>query len=571
MRVFLMNRVPTWIVDGLAREGWRGQVVDEPAQVPVDAALVLVGEPDRALVLAVHHRAPEAAVVGCGAAAEATAELIAVGVDDLLPMAPPVDAATRLALIAQRALRRPAGVSAFGDVLELVLFRASAATGDVQFVNDAAFRAGLATADHVGAGSGWRAAIHPDDLDEVDRRRRDALAGAPQSFVHRFIARDGGQRWVRASLRRVGDSLFGSLLDITAERDLERSLSLIAYEWRAILDSVPLGVILFDDRRRIVRLNAAALEVFGTSFAELVDAPLDDFMAWQPWATAAPLVAQVLAGASTASAVSHPEPDGRAWSLSVTPLRADLGGERRAILLVREVTDDLRLRRTAEQNERMASVGSVVAGVAHEVRNPLFGISAIADALEMRLKDLGEPLPHLQMLRVVVARLAKLMNELLVLGSTARLEREPLVVGEVLEEARQAVAHLAGERQVTVDLAAPPHPVIAAADRSQLAQVVQNLLDNAIRHAPAGSVVTGAAVALDGGRVHITVRDRGPGFGPHRARALEPFYSRRKDGTGLGLAIVQQIAQRHGGTVSLSDHPDGGALVTVELPAEGPT
>lgn len=338
-------------------------------------------------------------------------------------------------------------------------------------------------------------------------------------------------------------------------------------ECGAILDSVPLGVILLDPARRIARLNATAAVALGGGVAELTGAALDDFVGWEPWATAYGLVAEVCAGAPTASAIASSETDGRAWSLTASPLRSGAAGDRRTILLVRDVSDELRLRRSAELNERMANVGSVVAGVAHEVRNPLFGISAIADALELRLKDSGEPLPHLQMLRTVVARLAKLMNELLVLGSTARLEREPLVVGDVVEEARLSVSHLAVARGVAIELVAASTPIVVGADRSQLAQVLQNLLDNAIRHSPAGAVVTVGASA-ESGRVLITVRDRGPGFGANRARAFEPFFSRRKDGTGLGLAIVQQIAQRHDGAVRLADHPEGGAVVTVELPLE---
>ena len=237
------------------------------------------------------------------------------------------------------------------------------------------------------------------------------------------------------------------------------------------------------------------------------------------------------------------------------------------IAVCREITDELRLQRAFEANERMASVGSLVAGVAHEVRNPLFGISAIADALELRFHG-GEALPHLAMLREVVARLSRLMNELLALGSTTQLELEQVAVTDVLDDARAACAALALERCVAI-VVSGDEGVAAELDRGRMTQVIQNLLDNAIRHAPAASWVEIAVTSTDE-RLRLTVRDHGPGFGEHKARALEPFYSKRKGGTGLGLAIVAQIVQRHGGTVTLDNAREGGAVVRVDVPMAAP-
>ena len=107
------------------------------------------------------------------------------------------------------------------------------------------------------------------------------------------------------------------------------------------------------------------------------------------------------------------------------------------------------------------------------------------------------------------------------------------------------------------------------ADRQRVVQVFQNLVQNAIQHSPPGSRVNIAAGAAPEGRaIWCAVRDAGPGFAPEDLRRLfEPFYSRRQGGTGLGLSIAQRIVEQHGGRIEAHNHPEGGAVVTVTLPA----
>jgi signal transduction histidine kinase len=120
---------------------------------------------------------------------------------------------------------------------------------------------------------------------------------------------------------------------------------------------------------------------------------------------------------------------------------------------------------------------------------------------------------------------------------------------------------------------APDLPLVAM-EASRLVQVFQNVVENAVQHSPRGGTVkVSAAPAANGaGGVSCLVSDSGPGFRPEdRARAFEPFFTRRRGGTGLGLSIVQRIAEEHGGTVTLANGPDGGALVGIDLPAAAGT
>jgi signal transduction histidine kinase len=242
----------------------------------------------------------------------------------------------------------------------------------------------------------------------------------------------------------------------------------------------------------------------------------------------------------------------------------ELRGERdRAEKEVTQLEESLRRR------ERMAAMGSLVAGVAHEVRNPLFGISSTVDALEARVKPEGVA-HHLGMLRSQVERLGKLMDDLLEYGRPRALERRPEPLAAMVDEASRACDFLARAAGSRVELVARDDVPTLPVDRKRIVQVLQNVLENALRHAPADSAVTVELARLDGdgSLVRIAVRDRGPGFAiPDLPHVFEPFFTRRQGGTGLGLSIVQQIVEQHGGRVEARNHPAGGAEVVILLPA----
>jgi signal transduction histidine kinase len=212
----------------------------------------------------------------------------------------------------------------------------------------------------------------------------------------------------------------------------------------------------------------------------------------------------------------------------------------------------------------MGAMGELLAGVAHEVRNPLFAITALLDAWS--LKPQIQEGPFLEMLRHEVMRMRQLMEELLEYG---RPFNPSLVVGDlrtVADEAVHILSSAAAARGVTIRAAVSGRVYM---DQARMLRVFLNLIQNAIDHSSAGGVIDVESMTPEGdpAMLQIIVRDHGGGFMPaDLPRVFNPFFTRRPGGTGLGLPIVQRIVDEHGGRVTAANHPDGGALLRVQLP-----
>jgi signal transduction histidine kinase len=211
----------------------------------------------------------------------------------------------------------------------------------------------------------------------------------------------------------------------------------------------------------------------------------------------------------------------------------------------REATEALQ--RELSQKERLAALGRVVAGVAHEVRNPLASIKLRLD-LTATTGDLPEPARRaIDAASAEIARVDNLVNDLLLLAGKKMGPRHPVEMGALLRARSDALAPWAASRNVILHAEGE---AIAEADPASVVRAVDNVLRNAIEASPAGAVVQ-ARVALSNGSVEVSVEDRGPGVEPARVGELfEPFFTTKSDGTGLGLAISRAIARAHGGDLT---------------------
>jgi signal transduction histidine kinase len=223
------------------------------------------------------------------------------------------------------------------------------------------------------------------------------------------------------------------------------------------------------------------------------------------------------------------------------------------------------------RREVMSALGSLLAGVAHEVRNPLFGISATLDAFEARFTGSREHRPYLEVLRTEAHRLTRLMADLLEYGRSQDLELVEERFEAVAREAVLSCRALAESLGVSLESAIHEPLGTARIDRAKMVQALRNIIDNALHHSPRGGVVRVVVRSRPGEEqpeVEVEVRDSGPGFAASDlAQVFEPFFSRRPGGTGLGLSIVKRIVEGHGGQVFAANQRAGGASVVVRLPA----
>jgi PAS domain S-box-containing protein len=347
---------------------------------------------------------------------------------------------------------------------------------------------------------------------------------------------------------------------------LQALISRSALEWRLTFDALEFPLLLLEMDGRIVRMNEAARALAGVTFEEAIHRPLGVLGSGQPWGTVHDLLAEMATSEERAGAQTREE-RGRVWDVAISPVTGP-DGDRWGIVVILDITERVRLQESLRRSETMSAMGALVAGVAHEVRNPLFGISATLDAFEARFKRRTEYRRYLDVLKERVGRLNELMQQLLDYGKPPRLDLSPAAPREVMAAAAVACAPLAARAgvEIALDVAADlPSPLL---DRNRVVQVFQNLLENAIQHSPSGGHVLFRAVpAPEGIAVRFTVEDNGPGFRPEDLdRAFEPFFTRRRGGTGLGLSIVQRITEQHGGEIAAANLSGGGAVMTVTLP-----
>jgi len=257
---------------------------------------------------------------------------------------------------------------------------------------------------------------------------------------------------------------------------------------------------------------------------------------------------------------------------------------RRAAQLAAEGEQQERLRhleRKVLASERLASVGRLAAGMAHEINNPLEGMSSYLTLLE---EDLAagrtDEAPELAArVREGLDRIAGITRQVLTYASPERAPRERVDLGALVRTNVDFLGRNPAFRGVELHFAEPSEAVMVEGNATTLHQLVLNLLLNALQMQGAedardaegaeGAGQVEVTVAGDGRGALLTVADRGPGLSAEALRhAFEPFFSTR-GGTGLGLAVCRGIVREHGGEIRAENRPGGGALFAVELPRSG--
>ncbi|MDZ4805360.1 MAG: ATP-binding protein [Candidatus Eisenbacteria bacterium] len=444
--------------------------------------------------------------------------------------------------------------------------------------------------------------------DLLHERRDEALVGAvlsqlvdPVAFQNRvrelyehpadesfetLLFRDGRivERYSRP--QRIGERIVGrvwSFRDVTKSRRAEQAIEESLQRVDRLLSTSP--AVLFSFRPEIpfeaTFLSSNVVDQLGFESGRFLADPHlwkhllaeEDLESHRGWRE------QLLVTGHTGDVLRFRHRDGRLRSLSIElRVLSGPGGQPTEIVGSSiDVTDRLeseaernRLLAMLAQSEAMSAIGGLVGGVAHEVRNPLFTISASLDAFEARFGARPEYQSYLGALRGSVVRLSRLMNQLLDYGKPPRIDLELTSLHECVERAIELLPAPLRDLGVVIENRVPEDLPRFLLDGHMILQVFQNLIENAVQHSPAGGrVVVGAVPAARDGRDGVTahVDDSGPGFNPGPiSRIFEPFVSERYGGTGLGLSIVRRIVELHGGQIEAGNRPEGGAKVLLWFP-----
>jgi PAS domain S-box-containing protein len=377
----------------------------------------------------------------------------------------------------------------------------------------------------------------------------------------------------------LGVGLFVRLLMQAFHDSLARAVA-SEKRYRTLVDHAPEAILVVDPERcAILHANPNAALMFDCAREEL-EGPLtgDLVPKSQPDGVDSAeaierLLAEAMAGETSVVEFFCRKRGGISFPCEVRVVRLPSDGPPLVRISLIDISERVRLQERLRQTEKMAAIGALLAGVAHEVRNPLFGISSTLDTFEMRYQGNEDAVTRIGSMRSQVGRLAELMRDLLDFGRPSGLKSADCELREVVWSAASGCVTPASARGVAIDVAQGP-PVTLVGDRGRLAQVFRNLIENAVEFSAPGSQVrieiAPDAGARRAGGVEVRVLDRGPGFAQaDLPRLFEPFFTRRREGTGLGLSIVKRIVEDHGGEVEARNRPEGGAEVRVRLPRAG--
>jgi len=440
----------------------------------------------------------------------------------------------------------------------------------------------------------WEERVHPDDLDAVNAAGRDTVEGRVPEYrgEFRIIHPERGVRWLLATGRveRAADGtalrIRGLNLDITERKHAEKAQEQASAKVRALFENVDVGVALVDESGRFAQYNRRFLDLFGlapdSTVANVNDAD------WGRWsvvdAEERPLEvddhpvrkATRTGGRIRSQLVGMRRPSGRDVIWMLVSAESLAGADGRQILCTYQDVTGMRhaeqvLRETDRRKNQFLGV------LSHELRNPLAPIRNSIHVMELAGPASEAARRAREVLRRQADLLTRLVDDLLDISritygkielQLARLDARD-VARRACDDARGGFDH----RGVALHYVDTAEPTWVAADAARLAQMVGNLLGNALKFTPPAGQVT-VRVGRREGRCEIAVRDSGAGIeSPDLDRIFDPFVQaertreRKHGGLGIGLALVKELAERHGGTIrASSEGPGRGSEFTLSLP-----
>src|SRR5246127_1039604 len=368
----------------------------------------------------------------------------------------------------------------------------------------------------------------------------------------------------------------GTLVDITEKRDMEWQLAQQEEFRRRLLESFPDLILVVDLEERYTFVSSRARDLLGYEPKDMLGKKISDVEDHSPEMAA--LYHTVVSGkqafASAEYGARHRDGTWRTMRAAGSQL-VDADGKISGIIIsVRDITVERKLEQQIVQSERLAAMGAMIGGVAHELNNPLTSIMGVSELLQDTETN-ETSRKQLAMLQQQARRAAEIVQNLTYFARPPAPGKSRISLVEVVERTLNLHAYSLRKNNITVDFLKEPGIPYALDDPHQLMQVFLNLILNA-EHAIRDVRDKGTLrIRLGKGdsSVWVSFHDDGPGIPKENLSSIfDPFYTTKRPGrgTGLGLSICKSVLKEHSGSVEAANAPGGGAVFTVTLPVSGP-
>jgi PAS domain S-box-containing protein len=364
----------------------------------------------------------------------------------------------------------------------------------------------------------------------------------------------------------------GTLVDVTEKRAMERQLRRQEEFRRRLLESFPDLILVLDMKGQYTFVSARISELLGYGPDHLIGQNVDDVENTSPELAA--LYRTVATGKSLRTSCEygsrHQDGSWRTMLGMASPLLDAEGKPAGVIISVRDVTMEKKLEQQIIQSERLAAMGQMIGGFAHELNNPLTSILGMAELLqEGGVSEAARK--QITILHQQARRAAEIVQNLQYFARPPAPGRSQVNLNELVQRTVQMQAYPLRKSNITVDFLQEPAIPAVVADPNQLMQVFLNLLLNAeqaIRESREKGTIR-VRIGRNPASVWVVFQDDGPGIAPENlTHIFDPFFTTRRPGrgTGLGLSICKTVLREHGGNIEAASAPGGGAIFTITLP-----
>ncbi len=348
-----------------------------------------------------------------------------------------------------------------------------------------------------------------------------------------------------------------------------------------ILENIEDAVIALDQQGQISLLNPAAQNYTGLSEKQSLGRLFSDRFSHQPtlcYLTRTALDEGRSISDHEAVVLRMPGTKPRPVSVTVSPVFTGSGAQMGVVLILRDLTQVRTLEDAVRRADRLSMVGTMAAGLAHEIKNPLGGIKGAAQLLQMELADNRELQEYTELVIRESERVNRIIEELLDLSRPRQEQFSDVNISQVLDEIVMLQKPTVADRGISFKLQLDPSIPAITGDRDLLVRLFLNLIKNAGEASPDNDRITIESridseyhMSFPGARstpmVLISINDNGPGIPQKQLeQVFTPFFTTKIGGSGLGLPICQKIVTDHGGFLQINNRPEGGASVKVSLP-----